>query len=54
MKLLFFFSKKYIQGFGNINKLKHFVLECVLYLLSCTFILPDINYGIWHDEAQTN
>ena len=42
----FFFSKKYIHGFGNINKLKRFVLECVLYLLYCTFILPYINYSI--------
>ena len=48
-------SKNISRNIGMLTKLKHFVLENILYSLYCTLILPYINYGvlIWGNTCKT-
>jgi hypothetical protein len=50
-------SKTLSRNIGIMNKLKHFIPDCILYLhtLYCSLILPYLNYGIliWGNTCKT-
>ena len=48
-------SKTISRNIGIMNKLKHFIPDCILYTLYCTLVLPYLNYGIviWGKNCKT-
>ena len=48
-------SKTLSTNIGVMNKLKHFIPDCILHTLYCTLILPYLNYGIlkWGNTCKT-
>ena len=48
-------SKTISRNIGIMNKLKHFIPNCILHTLYCTLILPYLNYGIliWGNTCKS-